>query len=70
MNQRKLKLGILLDSYDMPAWVYRSLERIVNSNCAEISLLIFNEDTHIDNGSRKVRKDKRTILFKTIQCSR
>ena len=40
---RKLRVGVLLDSESIPAWAYRMLERIQASNYAEIILLIKNE---------------------------
>ena len=43
MDKRKLKIGILLDSFDVSAWSYRSIERVVNSGCAEISVIIVND---------------------------
>jgi hypothetical protein len=42
MSGKKLKLGVLLDSYDVPAWVYHFLERIADSNDAEFTLIILN----------------------------
>lgn len=42
-NKRKLTLGIMLDSYQVPAWAYSSIEQLVNSDYAEISLIIDNK---------------------------
>jgi hypothetical protein len=39
----KLRLGILLDSYQVPAWIYAMLERIHRSGCAEIALVVLND---------------------------
>jgi hypothetical protein len=39
----KLRLGILLDSYQVPAWVYSMLERIHRSDYAEIALVVVND---------------------------
>jgi hypothetical protein len=39
----KLRLGILLDSYQVPAWAYAMLERIQQSDYAEIALLVIND---------------------------
>jgi hypothetical protein len=43
MKTPKLKLGLLLDSYEAPAWLFRSLERIVNGDSAEIVAVFLNE---------------------------
>ncbi len=40
--QRKLKLGLMVDSYTIPAWAHYAIERCVQSGCAEIKLLIVN----------------------------
>lgn len=42
MGERRLRLGILLDSYDVPAWAYHALMRLAGSGCAEFSLVILN----------------------------
>jgi hypothetical protein len=44
MGTSALKLGILLDSYEVPAWVYSCLERIAASSSATISLVVLNEN--------------------------
>jgi hypothetical protein len=43
INRSKLKVGILLDSYSIPAWAFASLERIFNLDCVEISVIILND---------------------------
>ena len=42
MSTPKLKLGLLLDSYEVPAWAYRSLERIAGADYAEFSLVVLS----------------------------
>lgn len=42
MSPQKLKLGLFLDTINVPAWFYHSLERIANSDFAEFSLIIIN----------------------------
>lgn len=42
MSTPKLKLGLLLDSYEVPAWAYRSLERIAGADHAEFSLVVLS----------------------------
>jgi len=40
--QNKLKVGVLLDSFEIPNWAYSMLENIQQSGYAEISLVIRN----------------------------
>lgn len=40
MSKPKLKVGILLDSKNVPAWTYRILESIANSDYACLSLIV------------------------------
>lgn len=40
---KKLRLGILLDSYRVPAWIYSMLERIHRSDYAQIALVVMND---------------------------
>jgi len=42
MNRQKLKVGLLLDSYSVPAWFYEMIGWIVKSDYAEISLVVMN----------------------------
>jgi hypothetical protein len=62
---RKLKLGILLDSYDIPAWIYRMLEQIAASNHAEILLVILNGDTR--NTSRHISRSLKYAVHSLFQ---
>jgi len=67
MNQRKFRLGILLDSFLIPAWVYQSIDRIFNSNLVELSLLVFNENKSIEY--EKVRGIyRRTITYQVFNA--
>jgi hypothetical protein len=65
MNSQKLKLGILLDSYNVPAWVYRSLERMVNSEYAEFSLVILN-GTSPQSGNGNVIKNPTSFVYRVF----
>jgi hypothetical protein len=44
MQPQKLKLGLFLDSFEVPAWVYSSLQSVVNGFSAELRLVILNGD--------------------------
>ena len=45
MNQLKpkLKIGLLMESFDIPSWMYLAIEKIQKSNIAEISLIILKQ---------------------------
>lgn len=61
----RLKLGILLDSYQVPAWAYSSLERIVRSDYAEFSLIVLNDGPSLDQSDRgKFWKSKNEIVYR------
>ncbi len=42
--RNKLKIGILIDTYNLPQWAFKMLEEIQRSNYASIVLLIKNEN--------------------------
>jgi hypothetical protein len=44
MHTQKLKLGILLDSFSVPAWEYSVIQRITKENSSEFGLVVLNED--------------------------
>ncbi len=63
MENQKLKIGVLLDSFILPAWAGRSLERVVNLDCIIISVIIQNaakdscgyeSDLYYNNNHNKV----------------
>jgi hypothetical protein len=56
MNPTKLKLGLLLDSYEIPAWVYYALNRIAGSGDADFFLLVINEAGNVAKSTRSVYK--------------
>jgi hypothetical protein len=69
MNQRKLKLGILLDSYDVPAWAYRSLERIADSDYAEFALVILNSSAYVHKSEvGGVWKNRRKLVYQVFRA--
>ena len=62
-EKRKLRLGIVLDSYQVPAWAYCSLERMVASDYAEFSLIILRTRSgHIGRESRLRSTSNRSTL--------
>ena len=46
MHNQKLKLGLLLDSFNVAAWEYSAVQRIIQENSSEFVLVILNEDSH------------------------
>jgi hypothetical protein len=60
--KEKLKVGILLDNYLIPAWVYKLLEEIIHSDFAEIKLLVRNSST-----LSSITKKKKTLGFKILK---
>ncbi len=64
MTPAKLKLGIMLDSYQIPAWIYHSIDRIVNSTFAEFSLIVLNENANIHHANSGISKNKSTIVYR------
>jgi hypothetical protein len=43
MSSEKLRVGLLLDSFEVPAWLAKMLREIATSDYAEISLVVLNE---------------------------
>lgn len=54
MHTQKLKLGLLLDSFEVPAWEYSAIQRIVNESAGEFKLVILNGRA---GKSRKITKN-------------
>lgn len=55
----KLKIGILLDSYLLPAWKYKIVEEIASSDFASVSLIITNA-----KGPVKRSKGQGSVVFR------
>jgi hypothetical protein len=58
MYPRKLKLGILLDSFDVPAWVDNIIRQVVNGNAGEFKLVILN-----DGPKKSDKSNGNTIVY-------
>ncbi len=63
MCTQKLKLGLLLDSFDVPAWIYSVIQRIADENCGEFVLLVLN-DTGIS--SKRISHISTYSIFNSI----
>lgn len=59
MFTRKLKIGILLDSYQLPHWAYIALKRVAHSSAVSIELVVLNHLT-------QVQKNKETSFIYRI----
>jgi len=44
--KRKIRVGILLESHNVPAWLYYSIKQVIESQYAEVVLAIFNEGSN------------------------
>jgi hypothetical protein len=68
LGPQKLKLGLLLDSFFIPAWIHHSFERIVNSDYAEISLIVLGKSADKGNQQQDVKDNRSglTRLYRSI----
>ena len=61
----KLKIGLLIDSTNIPYWAYSMIEKINQSNYAQINLLIINGNKQIKNNNiTKIKNNKNYFLYK------
>jgi hypothetical protein len=44
MNTEKLKIGLILDSYEVPAWIYASIQQIIASGLIDICIIFIKLD--------------------------
>lgn len=63
--ENKLRIGVLLESGDIPAWSYKMLEKIHNSNHSQVVLLVRNGNTTNDNSSflEKIWRTRKKVLW-------
>ena len=64
MESEKLRIGILLDAYEIPAWIYHSIEQIHHSDYAEFSLIILNKEVKVVNKNKGRRKNENPIVYR------
>jgi len=63
--KKKLRLGLLLDSFEVPAWIYLMLQKIQNSDYAEINLIVLNDISNKKKGTISIiKKDQGAFLYK------
>lgn len=62
----KLKIGLMVDSTNVPYWVYAMIEKINQTSYAKIGLVIVNGSEIPKNGSlSKIKNNKNYFLYKT-----
>ena len=71
MSNKKLRIGIMLDDFHVPMWEYTMFQTIINSDYAEISLVILNsnEKPITENKSlvSKVVNNRGRILYLAVR---
>ena len=53
MHSQKLKLGLLLDSFNISAWEFNVIQHILNKDAGELKLVILNEDASQSTQTKK-----------------
>ena len=62
--KKKIKVGILLNSYLVPFWSYKMIEEINNSSYAEINLIVKNDSKIIKNNFfKKIKYNFNSIFY-------
>src|SRR5438874_12800385 len=56
MPSNKIKVGLMIDSFFVPAWIYATLKRILESDYATISLVIKKQTLSPNHQQRKLHK--------------
>jgi len=65
LHKKKLQLGILLDSYEVPSWIYTMLKKILQSEYAEINLIILNDSAYQKNRlESRIKTDLDFLLYR------
>jgi hypothetical protein len=64
-KNKKIRVGILIDSFELPVWVYAMLKRIVESDYAEIGLVVQNnaQRPQHHNFLNKITNDRQYFFF-------
>tara|TARA_R110002051_G_scaffold44460_1_gene90014 strand:+ start:1672 stop:3351 length:1680 start_codon:yes stop_codon:yes gene_type:complete len=63
-TKKKLRIGLLLNDYQVPFWVFKMIEMLSDSNYAEISLVIkSNPDKKNSSSLNKFWKNRSHILY-------
>ena len=64
-SMTKLKVGLLMDSFDVPYWTYKMIEEIQHSTHSQISLIILNQTKITKNSAAaKIKNNRDYFLYK------
>ncbi len=64
MGTPKLRVGVLLDSKTVPAWTFRILESIAQSDCAQLSLIVVaNRDSASEGFLSKLWRNRNKLVY-------
>jgi len=65
MSKKKLRLGLLVDSFEVPAWIYLMFQKIQNSDYAEINLIVLNGISNEKKGIlSRIKQDRKYLLYR------
>jgi hypothetical protein len=64
VERKKLKIGLLLDDYTVPAWIYQMIHSIQNSDYAEVTLIVRNLANFDEGWLKKLRRQYRHVFYK------
>ena len=67
---KKLRVGLLLDSVLLPAWGYTAIKRMVHSNCAEVALVILPQGQQTKSNSvlRTFWQEPKHLLYRSFDA--
>ena len=60
----KNRIGILLDSLKVPAWIFASLQRIIESDHSEIILVVLRKQTKEKSLLRRILENPNLLLWR------
>src|SRR3989442_12471003 len=64
MEKSKLRLGLLMDSFELPYWSYIMLKRIEQLDCTDIELVVLNDSQKPKvNMLYKIKNNWKYLLF-------
>ena len=62
--KNKLRIGILLDSYEVCAWEFSLIKKILNLDCARIEIIVVNRSSNLySSWYDKFKKNRNKIIY-------
>ena len=63
--KNKLRIGILIDTYEIPAWSYKMLSEINHSTCCDLVLIVKNKHRRIEDQRilMKAYRDRKKLVY-------